>query len=69
MAGDLGWLIVVAAAECVLAVLGLQRVDVDRAVGGLSGDKLVQRIPGNTLDVMAVLGNLSYKDTCAGLAS
>jgi len=56
----------VASAEGVLAVLGLEGVDMDGSIGGLCGDELVQRVPSDTLNVMAVFGNLSYEDTCVG---
>jgi hypothetical protein len=66
MAGNLGRLVVVASAEGILAVLGLEGVDMDGAIGGLCGNELIQRVPGDALNVMAVLGNLSYEDTCIG---
>lgn len=37
------------------------------SVGRLGSDELVERIPGNTLYVMAVLGNLPYHCTCLGV--
>jgi hypothetical protein len=60
MACNPRWFVVVAV-EGVLAVLGLERVDVDGAVRRLGRDKLVQRVPGDALDIMAVLGDLADK--------
>lgn len=51
--------------EGVLAVLGLERVDVDGAVRRLGRDKFVQRVPGDALDIMAVLGDLADKGSCS----
>jgi hypothetical protein len=58
MAGELGGLVVVVV-ERVMAVLGPQRVDVHGAVRRLGRDVLVQRVPGDALDVVAVLSNLA----------
>ena len=57
MAGQPRGLVVLA--ERVLTVFGPERVDVDGSVGGLGRDVLVLRIPGDTLDVMAMLGYLA----------
>ena len=45
-------------AERVLAVFGLERVDVDGSVGGLGRNVFVQGIPGDALDVVAMFGDL-----------
>ena len=55
--------LVVVAVKSVLAVLGPERIDVDGAIRGLSRYVLVLGIPGDTLDVMAVLGNLADQST------
>lgn len=47
-------------AECVVAVLGLEGVDVHRTVGGLCGNILVEGIPCHALDVVVVFGDLTY---------
>nr|POE77785.1 hypothetical protein CFP56_09428 [Quercus suber] len=60
-AGDL-----VVLGEGELAILGLERVDVHGAVGGLGGDVLVQGIPGDALDVVVVLGDLADDAAVAG---
>lgn len=52
------WGHIVAVAESILAVLRLQRVYMDRPIRGLRCDVLVQRIPSDALDVMAVLSDL-----------
>ena len=35
-----------------------------RTVGGLCGNKFVERVPGHSLNIMAVLGNLADQLTC-----
>ncbi len=60
MAGYLRGLLIVTVQRG-LAVLRLKRVDMNRSIGRLRGDILVQRVPGNTLDIMTVFGNLSYQ--------
>lgn len=62
MAGELGGLVVVAV-ERVVAVLSPQRIDVNRAVRRLCRNVLVQGVPGDTLDVMAVFGDLAHKSS------
>jgi len=51
--------LLVVCAQRVLAVLGLERVDVHRAVRRLRRDVLVQGVPRHTLDIMTVLGDLA----------
>lgn len=46
--------------ESELAILGLQAVDVNRPIGRLSRDKLIERVPGHALNVVRVLRDLPY---------
>jgi hypothetical protein len=59
MAGEPGSLVV--RREGILPVLGLERVDVDGSVGRLCGDVFVERVPGDALDIVTMLGDLTYK--------
>lgn len=43
-----------------LAILGLQAINVNRSIGRLSSDKLIERIPRYALDVVRVLCDLPY---------
>lgn len=45
--------------EGILAVFGLERVYVDGPIGRLRSDVFVEGVPGNALDVVAVLCYLS----------
>ena len=47
-----------------LAIFGLEGVYMDRAVRRLGGYVLVERIPGDALDVVVVVGDLSCECTC-----
>ncbi len=60
MARDLGRLIVMAV-KGILAVLRLEGVDMHRTVRGLSRNVLIHWVPCDTLNVMAVLGDLAHK--------
>jgi hypothetical protein len=53
-------------AEGVLAVLGLERIDVNGSIGRLGRDILVQGIPSDALDVMAMFCYLSDQVACEG---
>jgi hypothetical protein len=58
--GDLRRRIVVAA-EGVLPVFRPERVDMNGAIRGLRRDVLIQWIPSDALDVVAVLRDLSHQ--------
>lgn len=45
------------------SIFEFQGVYVHCAIRGLSGDEFVQRIPGDALNVVVVLGNLSDHGT------
>lgn len=62
MTGKLGRFFI--RAQRVLAIFCLEGVDVDGSVRGLGRDVFVQGIPSDTLDVMAMLGNLSNEGSC-----
>jgi len=53
------------AAQRVLAVLCLERVDVDGAIRRLGRDELVEGVPRHTLDIVAVFGDLTDETSCA----
>jgi hypothetical protein len=57
MVGHLGWLVILR--EGILAILCLERIYMYGSVGGLGCNVLVEGIPGDSLDVVAVLGNLT----------
>jgi hypothetical protein len=59
VAGEPGSLVV--GCERILPILGLERVDVDRSVGRLCGNVFVERVPGDALDIVAMLGDLTDK--------
>jgi hypothetical protein len=62
MAGKLWRLIILR--EGVLAILCFERVDVNGSIGGLGRDVFIEGIPSYTLDVVAMLGDLSNKGSC-----
>lgn len=47
-------------AQCVVAILGLERVYMYGAVRGLRSNILIERIPCNALDVVVMFGDLTY---------
>lgn len=47
-------------AQCVVAILGLERVHMYGAVRGLRGNILIERIPCNALDVVVMFGDLTH---------
>lgn len=53
--------------EGILSVFCFEGVYMDGSIGGLSGDILVQRIPGDALYVVAVFGYLSNEGSCVGV--
>jgi hypothetical protein len=61
VARNLGRLVLLC--ESIMPIFILQRVDVYRSIGRLSGYVLVQGIPSDSLDVVTVLSNLSHKRT------
>lgn len=66
MARNLGRLVVVRTTQGVLAVFRLQGVDVNGSVGRLGCNVLVERIPRDALDVVAMLCDLTNEGTCLG---
>lgn len=66
MASYLGRLFIVIV-QSILAVLCLERVNMYRSVRGLSSDVFVEGIPGHALDIMTVLGYLSYEGVGADI--
>lgn len=50
--------------EGILAVFCFERVNVHRSIGRLRSNVFVERIPGNALDVMAMLGDLPDEGAC-----
>lgn len=56
-------------AQGVVAILGLQGVDVYGAVRGLGGDELVERIPCHALDVVVMLCDLADQCACGSRLS
>ena len=59
------WCLGAVARQRILAVFCFQRVYMDGSIRGLSRDILIQGVPGDTLNVMAVLGDLADEHTWA----
>lgn len=51
-----------------LAILGLQAVNVNRAIGRLSRDEFIERIPSHALDVVRVLCDLADHLACGSIS-